>query len=216
MTIVYVGVSSFPIQTKTAHWCHPDTFSPLTWGQGALPGDTSNPRAMAGSYAASFLDETWKAWICITHVLPKTTRLTRHLRSFPVSRCTIQMKFVDSIFFPKQNASKTWNHANDVCFGLLGLDCNTFCYRPSARMLKSLARHCALAFSGPALVPCWVCLGSSQVRHVFFSVFVSLVKLFFLQDPFCSIEHWACLWWMQPVDGTANGDQRCVIHWIKS
>ena len=42
----------------------------------------------------------------ITHVLPKTTRLTRHLRSFPVSRCTIKMKFVDSIFFQNRMPTK--------------------------------------------------------------------------------------------------------------
>ena len=77
------------------------------------------------------------------------------------------MKFVDSISF--QNRMPTKLETMPMMFVLVCLDrtVTPSVRRPSPRMLKNLARHCALAFSGPALVPCWVCLGSSQVRCVF-------------------------------------------------
>ena len=55
-------------------------------------------------------------WSILTSIFFKWLETTNKLRSFPVWRCTIKMKFVDLHFFPKQNANKTWNHANDVCF----------------------------------------------------------------------------------------------------
>ncbi len=58
-------------------------------------------------------------------VLPKKYKTLRSFLFEDVLSTIKMMKFVNSIF-PKQNANKTWNHTNDLCFGLLGPACNTF------------------------------------------------------------------------------------------
>ena len=147
---------------------------------------------------------------------PCITKNYKTYKTFKVISC-LKMHYPDEIcwqhFFPKQNVNKTWNHVNDVCFGLLGPHCNTplcdlhqGCWRTWRAIahwpfLDQLWCHvgCALEVVRFGVIFFGVCI-IGQVVFPARSILFHLTLSVFVMN---AASWWYCKWW-SAVSNTLN------------